>query len=397
MAERFSGNRDDSSGTHGPLLSRVMTLTQRLHDLARTSGAAGTGVCTAAPFLDAAESLAERVADGSSAGMAFTFRSPEISTDVTRSFPWATRLFVVATAYLPAAGSPRREAGLGRIARFANRDHYEELEAILEGVAGELRAAGHRAVTLHDDNRLVDRAAAVRAGVGWWGKNTMVLMPGAGPWVLLGSVVTDADLDPSQPMRRNCGACVACLPACPTGALIAPGVLDARRCLAYLLQAPGEIPRSVRPLVGDRVYGCDDCLEACPPGLRLLETAVRPFGTVNLLEMLAMDDDSLLAAHRHFYVPDRRARYLRRNALVALGNSRAAGSALNVLAGYVGHPDWLLRLHAAWALGRGGGPRSRAVLVAALEDEPDERVRAEIDEALSDVGAATGADEPGLR
>ena len=101
---------------------------------------------------------------------------------------------------------------------------------------------------------------------------------------------------------------VACLPACPTGALTTPGVLDARRCLAYWLQAPGEIPRPLRIAVGDRLYGCDDCIEVCPPGSRLLEGADSVGGDVDLLELLALDDYSLLAAHSHFYVPDRRAR-----------------------------------------------------------------------------------------
>ena len=130
------------------------------------------------------------------------------------------------------------------------------------------QAAGHRAAVLCDDSRLVDRAAAVRAGVGWWGKSTMVLAPGHGPWLLLGSVVTDASLPPDTPMARDCGTCAACLPACPTGALVAPGVLDARRCLAALAQSPGAIPREFRRAMGDRLYGCDDCLEACPPGQR---------------------------------------------------------------------------------------------------------------------------------
>ena len=355
-----------------------MELSNRLHDIARSAGAAGSGVCTAEPFSDVAHSLRARVADGSNAGMAFTFRSPEIATDVGASFPWATHLFVIASAYLPGAGSPRHDAGRGSVARFATRDHYEDLFAILQEVASTLRDEGYRAESLSDDNRLVDRAAAVRAGVGWWGKNTMVLLPGAGPWILLGSVVTDAPLDITAPMRRNCGSCEACLPACPTGALIAPGVLDARLCLAYWLQAPGEIPRELRAAVGDRIYGCDDCIEACPPGARVLDRAVERHGEVDLIALLATDDEALLAAYRHFYVPHRRARYLRRNALVALGNVGVVETATPVLAGYLGHPDWLLRVHAAWALHRLGGPQARVILDAALAGETDERVKAEI-------------------
>ena len=132
------------------------------------------------------------------------------------------------------------------------------------------------------------------------------------------------------------------------------------------------------------MYGCDDCLEACPPGSGLLETSRSREGDVDLFLLLPLDDDSLLAAHSHFYVPDRRARYLRRNALVALGNTSDTPDALDVLAGYVGHPDWLLRLHAAWALGRFSGAGAQAVLARALEGETDDRVSVEIRLSLRD-------------
>jgi epoxyqueuosine reductase len=295
---------------------------------------------------------------------------------------------VGAWPYLPDGGHPGETvSGTGRIARFATRNHYVGLRRALDGVAEQLRAAGHRAEVLVDDNRLVDRAAAVRAGVGWWGKNTMVLAPRFGPWLLLGTVVTDALLLATEAMQRDCGTCSACLPACPTGALVAPGVLDATRCLAYWSQTPGVIPAEFREAMGDRVYGCDDCLDACPPGGRLLEASAQRRGRVDLLALLASDDRTLLRAYGHFYVPRRQARYLRRNALVALGNAGGGGAAL-VAAGYLGHPDWLLRAHAAWALGRLGGPMARAALHQAKRRERH-------DEAGDEIAAAL--DAPGRR
>ena len=127
-------------------------------------------------------------------GMHFTFGDPVRSTDVRRSFPWARSLLVASHTYLPTAGSPAEsESNYGRVARFATSDHYRPLRAALDQAADQLLAQGHRAELLVDDNRLVDRAAAVRAGVGWWGKNTMVLSPASGPWLLLGSIVTDAE------------------------------------------------------------------------------------------------------------------------------------------------------------------------------------------------------------
>jgi epoxyqueuosine reductase len=253
-----------------------------------------------------------------------------------------------------------------------------------------LRAAGHRAEVLCDDSRLADRAPAVRAGIGWWGKNTMVLAPRHGPWLLLGSVVTDAVLPATAPMGRDCGTCEACLPACPTGALVAPGVLDARRCLAAVAQSPGAIPHELRVAMGDRLYGCDDCLEACPPGRRARDAAGESIrGREDLRALLAAGDASLLERFAHFYIPGRRARYLRRNALVALGNSGGEGAVATASA-FLHDPDPLLRAHAAWALGRLGGPAAREALRGAAGAEEDPAVAGEIGRALAEGGAEPG-------
>ncbi len=329
-------------------------LTTRLVALGARAGLDRVGVCAADPFSDTRLVIRSRKSQGMSARLGFTFTNPDLSTDIRRSFPWAERLVVGIRAYLPAAGSPgESRPGRGRVARFAVGDAYQPLRSGLEKLATELENAGYRAEVLVDDSRLVDRAAAVRAGVGWWGKSTMVLAPGVGPWFLIGSVVTDAPLSTSEPMERNCGTCNACLPACPTGALIAPGVLDARLCLAALAQSPGVIPRDMRHLMEDRIYGCDECLNACPPGVRLLDRAVSSRGSVDLVELLQSADQELLDAFTHFYLPSRRPRILRRNALVALGNTGGAEH-LDIVAAYLGNPDWLLRLHAVWAVHRLG-------------------------------------------
>jgi len=348
------------------------------------------GVASSAAFPEVRRATEERVAAGQHGGMRFTFGDPVRAADPRASFPWAESLVVAAYAYLPEAGDPGPPSpGTGRVARFATADHYRPLWAGLEALAGVLAAAGHRTAVLCDDSRLVDRAAAVRAGVGWWGKSTMVLAPGQGPWLLLGSVVTDASLPPDAPMSRGCGTCRACLPACPTGALAAPAILDARRCLAALAQAPGVFPREFRRTLGDRLYGCDACLEACPPGWRALEgIAEGGEGRVDLLALLAADDEALLRRFGHFYLPGRQARYLRRNALVALGNAGGEG-AVAAAAGFLAGPDPLLRAHAAWALGRLGGLAARAALRAASRREADPGVGEEIAVALG------GDDGPG--
>lgn len=357
-----------------------MELEQRLRRIAEQSGLIGFGIAATEPFPEVRVEMERRLAAGSATAGRFTYRDPVSATDVRSTAPWAECIVTVAHGYVPASGDPGPpRPGSGRIARFATEDHYRPLRAGLDRIAAALTGDGHRGLVLVDDHRLVDRAPAVRSGVAWWGRSTMALAPGIGPWLLLGSVVTDAELAVTEPMRRDCGTCTACLPACPTGAL-EDGVLDARRCLAHLLQAQGPIPVEFRTAVGDRFYGCDDCLDACPPGRRALEDSPRA-GRIDLTEVLSATDETLLRRFAHFYIPGRRPRYLRRNALVALGNSGGRDAAA-MAARYLTDPDPLLRSHAAWALGRLGGTGAATVLESALATETDGEVVAEIEEAL---------------
>ncbi len=346
----------------------------------------GLGVARADPFGDVRHEMERRQEEGFSGRLKFTYTDPAVSTNIGSSFPWARRLLVAASTYVPVAGSPGPERpGTGRIARFATENHYLALQAGLEALSAVLVAAGGRAEVLIDDNRLVDRAGAVRAGVGWWGKNTMVLAPKYGPWLLLGAAVTDVELEPTAPMERDCGACRACIPACPTGALDESGVLDATKCISYWAQTPGPIPEDLRVPWGDRIYGCDDCLEACPPGQRWLEEAAgTSAGRVDLSEVLEASDEELLETYGHFYIPRRNPVFLRRNALVALGNSPGP-NAVALAARYLLDPEPLLRAHAAWALGRLGGQEAQRALQAAWAVEARDEVRAEIERANSAV------------
>jgi epoxyqueuosine reductase len=359
-----------------------VTIETKLHRLAVSAGMAGLGICTADPFPDVERDLLAARSEGRSASLSFTYGDPAVSSDPRATVPWAESIVVTASPYLPQAGDPGPgRPGTGRVARFATEDHYRPLRAVLDEISAVLGAAGHRTEIRCDDNRLVDRAVAVRSGVGWWGKSSMVLAPGVGPWMLIGAVLTDARLEPSEPMVRDCGTCDACIPACPTGALIAPGVLDARRCLAAVLQSRGIIPRDLRRAVGDRWYGCDDCLTACPPGSRLAAAASHERGRVDLVEVLQTADRPLRDRHAHFYVPRNEARWLRRNAIVALANAPTADADL-VLAGLAGSPDPMIRAHAVWALGEIGGARSVAALRHRAGRETDPAVAEEIELAL---------------
>ena len=242
------------------------------------------------------------------------------------------------------------------MARYAREDHYAALRAGLDAVADRLRTDGWRALVVADDNALVDRAAAVRAGLGWYGKSANVLLEGHGSWFVLGSVATDADLERTErAVPDGCGSCTCCIDACPTGAIVAPGVVDARRCLAWLVQRPGPFPVEHRAALGARIYGCDDCQEVCPPNRvddRRHPPAPGVDGRIDLVDLLEASDDELLARHGRWYIPERDPRYVRRTALVALGNvgSGDAPDVVRVLERYRDGGDELLAEHAGWAL-----------------------------------------------
>lgn len=360
----------------------VRDLLGRLESVGDGNGGVGVGVCSVEPFATAQAEMERRLESGESGRQRFTYTDPAVATDVRSTYPWAERLVVAAVTYLPEAGRPGPPlANTGRIARFATLDQYVPLRRLLAALSAELEAAGFRAEPLADDNRLVDRAAAVRAGVAWWGKSTMALAPKYGPWLLLGSVVTDAPLALSEPMVRDCGTCTACIPACPTGALDTEGVLDATRCISYWAQTPGMIPMAIREAWGDRLYGCDDCLEACPPGERWEAQSTSTTGRVDLIELLGREDAELLAEYEHFYIPRRDARFLRRNALVALGHS-GTSEAVPVLTGYLQSSVAVLRAHAAWALGRLGATGAIPSMEQAAATESDTLVRSELVGAL---------------
>jgi epoxyqueuosine reductase len=328
--------------------------TETLCLLGTEAGLDAVGVAEAAVFETTRQTLHERRTQGHHGGMAFTYRNPDRSTDPGRIVAGARSIVVGARNYLRGDPPETSEPG-GTVARYAWVDHYAPLRAALGVVAQRLKGDGWKAVVVADDNALVDREAAHRAGLGWYGKNANLLLPGRGSWFVLGSVVTDAPLQAaSEPVPDGCGACHRCIDACPTGAIVAPGVVDARRCLAWLLQRPGSIPVEFRAALGDRIYGCDDCQTVCPPNIRFGRaepTEVDADPVIDLVAMLDADDAALLARYGRWYIAERDPRWLRRNALVALGNVGDERTDA-VLARYRDGDDAVLAEHAAWALQR---------------------------------------------
>ena len=355
-------------------LSREEDLTalrEQALEVGTASGLDAIGVAGAHPFDDVRTEIERRRDEGLHGGMQFTFRNPARSTDPSRILAGA-RSLVVGARRTPAARLAEVGAGRMRIAAYARHDHYADLRAALQAVAERLRSAGWSAIVVADDNALVDRAAAVRAGVGWWGRNANVLVPGRGSWFVLGSVVTDAPLTPSTPVDDGCGTCRQCLDGCPTGAIGYNGVIDARRCLAWLVQAPGAIPREFREALGGRLYGCDECQEVCPVGRpeRVAEGRVDHGADVEASAVLDATDDELLDRFGRWYIADRDPRYLRRNALVALGNTGSPEDpgVERRMRRALADPDPLIRSHAVWAAGRLG----RIDLLAGVDDSAPE-------------------------
>jgi epoxyqueuosine reductase len=352
-----------------------------LTSIAAEHGITRVGVASADVLVRARDEILRRRDLGLHDGMQFTYKNPIRSTDPGAAVRGARAVLVGARPYLaedePFAAAADGEAVPARVARYAQADHYGPLRTGLWAVAHRLRRDGWKAVAFADDNSMVDREVAYRAGLGWFGKNANLLVEGAGSWFVLGSVVTTAPLPfATVPVADGCGTCRRCLDSCPTQAIVDAGVVDASRCLAWILQKPGIIDHRWRTVIGDRIYGCDDCQEVCPPTVRLgarhrLAHAqlVGRRDAVDVLDLLDADDEAVLARWGSWYLHDRDPRWVRRNALVVLGNSgvRPTARVTAVLARYLALDDPTLRAHAVWTARRLG----LGYLVPTTDPHPD--------------------------
>jgi epoxyqueuosine reductase len=314
-------------------------------------GLSVVGAAAAAPYSETERLIHERGARGLFADMRFTMARPEVSCHPERALEGARTVVSAALAH-PARG-PSPDAGEGRLPRYTWRDEYARLRAKLEELGRSLGGAYRVFV---DSNDHVDRVGAIRAGVGFQGKNIMLITPTHGSWVVLGALVTDVVIEPTPPLDLDCGSCRLCIDACPTAALDDPGTLDATKCLSYWTQAPSAIPEEYRVELGEMVYGCDICQEVCPWN-RAVEKQASSLAppdstpTVSLIDWLTRDGRDLVDEFDRLYVPRNDPRWLRRNALVAAGNVGTQEHAPTVER-YLDDEHAVLRETAAWALGR---------------------------------------------
>jgi epoxyqueuosine reductase len=320
--------------------------------LAEELGLDAVGATPAVPYEETERHIRERRARGLFADMKFTMAQPEVSCHPERLLPGARTVVSAALCYYAPGAEPG--AGEGRLPRYTWWDAYGDLREKLDELG---RRLGGSYRVLVDANQHVDREAASRSGVGFYGKNTLLITRRHGSWVVLGTLVTDVELEPTAPLDAGCGSCRLCIDACPTGALDEPGTLDSTKCLSYWTQAPRDIPDAYREALEDRVYGCDICQDVCPwnRGIeRRRSDEALPDGAepaVSLLEWLTLDGGELIRRYDRLYVPRNDPRYLRRNALVAVGNTGDAEH-LEAIRPYLDDEDPLLREHAEWAAER---------------------------------------------
>jgi epoxyqueuosine reductase len=325
---------------------------QELERLAEELGIDAVGATPATSYDQTEEHIVERRRRGLFADLRFTMAQPEASCHPETLLPGACTVVSAALCYYQPAAEPA--AGEGRMPRYAWRNGYAELREKLDALGRRL-GADYR--VLVDANQHVDREAAARSGVGFYGKNTMLITRRHGSWVVLGTLVTTAKLDPTPPLGLDCGSCRLCIDACPTNALEEPGVLDANRCLSYWTQSKHSIPGPYREALEDRVYGCDICQDVCPwnRGIEKRRAGDPPHHdaepTISLVDWLEAEDADLRVRYERLFVPRNDPRYLRRNAIVAAGNN-GTPELRPILERHANADDPLLREHAEWALAR---------------------------------------------
>ncbi|MBA3831577.1 MAG: tRNA epoxyqueuosine(34) reductase QueG [Chthoniobacterales bacterium] len=308
-----------------------------------------------------AREFREWIDAGAAAEMDWMARGAEKRSDPQRVLAGARSVIVLAMNYWQ--GNERRgsesRATAGRIARYAWGDDYHDvIERKLKQLNEFLETAGGRQRYYVDTGPVLERDFGAAAGIGWHGKSTMLLNRSLGTWFFLAEIFTTLDLPADPPQSARCGSCTRCIEACPTGAITAPHRLDARRCISYLtIELKGSIPLELRPLVGDRIYGCDDCLEACPwnrfaRASRETAFAARPGrAQMQLRDFLALDEAQFREIFRGSPIKRIKRRGLLRNVCVALGNVGTEHD-LPALEAAAYEPEPLIAEHAVWALER---------------------------------------------
>ncbi|HTI15058.1 MAG TPA: tRNA epoxyqueuosine(34) reductase QueG [Dictyobacter sp.] len=404
-----------------------MLETNTIKEYAYSLGFDEVRITNASTFTQAEQVTKERIARGLFSGLSwFTAERAAVSCHPDALLPDAQSIITLAFVYLTEQPTENIDnQPRGQISRYAWGDDYHDIiKPKLHQFAQWLREYGatHLEQELEtrifvDTGRMVDRAAAQRSGLGWYGKNTNILTKNWGSWVFLAEIVTNLPLAIDEPLKSNCGSCEICLHACPTGALPDPYELDSNKCISYLtIELRGSIPVELRPLMGNLIFGCDICQQVCPVnkvvekrlyanqqgeksliGIQTIkkrekntslqahqEFLPRPAtgSSPELIPLLSLTEDEFRERFRKSPIKRTKRRGLLRNVCVALGNI-GDPQAIPALINALHDQESLIRGHAAWALGKIGGDAALEALKKAYETEVDEDVKKEIVYALS--------------
>jgi len=382
-------------------------LTDRVESRARDLGFDLFGVCGAGP-VEGFEQFQRWIDDGMAGEMRYLEREPLRRSDPRQVMPTCRSVIVSGMVYRTDKPSPTNSASSdpprngsngphGAVARYARGTDYHEvmkerLLRLLDAVREEAAAPVAGKVYV-DTGPLLERDLAYAAGLGWRAKNTHLIHPRRGSYFFLGELLLDIGLSPTARQPDRCGSCTRCLDACPTAAFVGPGVLDARRCISYLtIELRGPIPMELRPLIGNMVFGCDICQEVCPwnrhapEGSEPAYRARTGLDPVDLIELMGISQEEFSRRFRGSAIKRAKRRGLLRNAAVALGNSEDR-RAIPALRRALQDHEALVRGHAAWAMGRIGGPGVLQILQTQLSREADEWVRDEVEGAIRAVTA----------
>ncbi len=366
------------------------TLTTRLKAEARRLGFDLVGACPAVTPAGVHQ-LYQWLEAGYAGEMHYIANRAEAYRHPAHVLPEARSLLVVGAAYRTLEPVEPRP-GQGRVSRYAWGDDYhdilrDKLHALCDFLRAEVPGASARGVV--DTAPLLEREFAQLAGLGWVGKNTLILNKRLGSWLFLAAVLTDQPLEYDSPHEAShCGTCTACLDACPTDAFVAPYVLDSRRCISYLtIELRDQVPRDLRPGLGNWIFGCDVCQDVCPWNRKAPRQETAAFmpgegmNPIDLVGLFSLDDETFRARFRHTPLWRPRRRGILRNAALVLGNTRPPGG-IAALALGLRDDEPLVRGAAAWALGQYATEPARRLLRNRLDCEDNAQVREELEAAL---------------
>lgn len=371
---------------------KVAQLQQSIRDYAYSIGIDKIGFTTAAPFLELKNRLRRQQELGYQSG--FEESDVERRTEPTLLLDQAESIIAVAVAYpskMDASPKGKRGERRGIFCRASwGMDYHvvlrEKLQLLETFIATQVPDAKMRSMV--DTGELVDRAVAERAGIGWAAKNCSIITPEFGSYVYLGEMITNIPFEPDNPMEDECKECTLCLDACPTGALIQGGQLNAQRCIAFLTQSKKPIPEEFRTKIGNRIYGCDTCQTVCPKNkgkYNLHQGAFTPepeLAKPLLTPMLKLTNRQFKESFGHMSGSWRGKNPIQRNAILALAHFKEEASVPLLAELLVSDPRPLIRGTAAWALGEIATPKAVEAISQALLVEEDPDVRLEMKKIL---------------